>query len=172
MSKVLYIIGIVLSVVFLIFCGYYINEVSSARIMSYLDSYSYGSSYDSLYNSLSSYYDNSSDLTSEAGLISLIFFLFFIFADIMGIVKVKTPTMKVLGIIGICISGLFLIWDVLMISSPGSLSFDEVGAGFVFYCFIILAFSIVGLIQSIRYDKQKMSPVRSVGNTTSDLLDS
>lgn len=165
MSKVLYIIGIVLSVVFLVVCGYYIEEVSSAQFMSY---YSY-SSYDSLYNSMSTYSDGgASDLTTEAGLISLVFFLFFIFADIAGIVKVKTTTMKVFGIIGVCISGLFLLWDVMMISSPGALSFDEVGAGFVFYCLIMLAFSIVGLVQSINYNKKKSA----VGNSTQDLLDS
>lgn len=180
MSKVLYIIGIVLSVVFLFVCGYYVSEVDAAQradfmnyLSSSLDSYGYGG-YSS---SLSSLNDGvAEDLTVEGGLISLLFFAFFIFADVTGIVKVKTTTMKVFGIIGLSISGLFLLLDFLMIASPGSMSFDEIGGGFVFYCFIMLAFSIVGLVQSINFAKQGQAPVpiagNPVGNSTRDLLDS
>lgn len=126
------------------------------------------------YNSYSSYntysYGSnlSSSLTEEAGLISLFFFLAFIAIDLLGLVKVKTKTMKVMAIIGLAISGLFLLWNVAMLTSPGSLSFDEVGLGFMFYSLIMLAFCVVGLVQSIRFVKMKKNSVVS----GKDILDS
>lgn len=165
MNRAFYIAGIVLSFIFLIVCGYFISEVQSAR-MDY-----YFSMIESDY-----YYamDSSriSALTFEAGLISLFFFLAFITIDLLGLIKVKTTTMKVMGIIGLAISGLYLIWDFMVLASPGSLSFDEVGGGFGFYCFIMLAFSIVGLVQSVRFAKkqEKGAPVSSINEK--DLLDS
>jgi len=164
MNRALYIIGIVFSLVFFIVAAYYVDEVSSARY-----SYLFSSSYDT-YNSYSSmlYSDGSSDLTMEAGMVSMFFFLYFIFADIMGIVKVKTTTMRVFGILGLSITGLFFLWNIGMLSSPSSMSFDEVGIGFMFYCFISLAFSIVGLIQSVRFKKRK----GKIGIPSKELLDS
>ena len=162
MNRALYIIGIVFSLVFFIVAGYYVGEVSSARMQDIFSSYDTFNSYS--YSS----YDSSSDLTMEAGMVSLFFFLFFIFADIMGIVKVKTTTMRVFGIIGLAITGLFLLWNLGMMTSPGSMSFDEVGIGFMFYCFISLAFSIVGLIQSVRFKQRKPN----VGISSNNLLDS
>ncbi len=162
MNRALYIIGIVFSLVFFIVAGYYVGEVNSARMDSILSSYDTFNSYS--YSS----YDSSSDITMEAGMVSLFFFLFFIFANIMGIVKVKTTTMRVFGIIGLAITGLFLLWNLGMMTSPGSMSFDEVGIGFMFYCFISLAFSIVGLIQSIRFKQRKFN----VGISSNNLLDS
>lgn len=159
MNRAFYIIGIVLSVVFLVVCGYYINEVSITRYADLFSSFSYNYTYNS---------GAVDSLTEEAGLVSLFFFLFFITADILGLIKVKRKTMKVMGIIGICISGIFLVWDLGMMSSPGSMSFDEVGVGFVLYALIMLAFSIVGLNQSIRFAKHgKTHTTRST-----DLLDS
>ncbi|MBL4862900.1 MAG: hypothetical protein JKY09_07790 [Crocinitomicaceae bacterium] len=61
--------------------------------------------------------------------------------------------MKVFGIMGLCISGIFLLWNFGVMVSPGALSFDEVAPGWILYCFIMLAFTIVGLIQSVRYYK-------------------
>ena len=168
MNKALYIVGIVFSFVFFCVSAYYVEEVSSARIMemfSSFDSYGgYGSSYSS-YSYLSS---SASDLTTEAGLIALFFLLVVIFADIMGLVKIKTKTSKVFTIIGLALGGLFLLWDAVMLASPSSISYDEAGIGFTFYALIALAFSIVGLVQSVRYGKRKTT----VKNPSNDLLDS
>ncbi len=161
--KALYIVGIVLSVIFLFVIGFFIAEVESARYMSYYNSY------DSYYNSYSSY-DNGSDDTMMAGIVSFFFFAFFILSAILGLIKVKTTTNKVFSIIGLSISGVFLLWNFLMMSSPGSLSFDEVGVGFAFYCFIMLAFMIVGLVQAIKYAKSNGVVASSVSST--DMLDS
>ena len=159
MNRALYIIGIVLSVVFIGVCGYYIEEVEHARYGYGFDLSSYYSSYDS---------GAANSVTEEAGLVSLFFFLFYLSADILGLIKVKRTTMKVMGIIGVSITGIFLLWDLAMMSEPGALSFDEVGAGFVFYALIMLAFSIVGLIQSVKFVKYG----RTTTVKSTDLLDS
>ena len=146
--KAVYIVGIVLSVIFLFVIGFFIAEVESARFASYY-SYDYSS-----YNSYSSY-DNGSDDTMMGAIVSFFFFAFFITSAILGLIKVKTTTNKVFSIIGLCISGIFLLWNFAMMASPGALSFDEVGIGFAFYSIIMLAFMIVGLIQAVKYSKSK-----------------
>ncbi|HLP53691.1 MAG TPA: hypothetical protein VK151_01625 [Fluviicola sp.] len=166
MNKAFYIASIVLSVAFLIVVGVYIDMVESERLSYFLnsyDSYSPYSSYSSMYT-----YDYSSEYTFEGALISLLFILFFLTTDLLGLMKVKTKTTKVLSIIGLSLGGIFLFVDVIMILSPDSSSFDEGGGGLLFYGLIVLAFSIVGLIQSVRYGNQK----KSVKNPSNDLLDS
>jgi hypothetical protein len=165
MNKTLYILGIVFSVVFFIVIAYYIEEVNSAR---YADFSSALNAYDPYgYNSYYSY-DSSTGITSEAGIISVLFILFFVTMDILGLLKIKTRTIKVLSIIGLSMSGLFLLSAIVMLSDPGAMSFDEAGPGFWLYALLTLAFSITGLIQSIQFAKKK----RSGGNTSNDLLDS
>lgn len=168
MNRAFYISGIVLSVIFFFTSAYYISEVHNAR-MSYifsdygLNAYDYGYQYGA---------SSAASLTEEGGLVALIFFLAFIAIDILGLLKVKTTTMKVMGIIGLSISGIFLIWNLLMMSSPGSLSFDEVGIGFLLYCIIILAFCIVGLVQSVRYVKMSRNGSLNATAENRDILDS
>jgi hypothetical protein len=163
MNKALYIVGIVFSVIFLILTFGYAEEVSNARYSSYFYDYNY---YD--------YGSSASDLTMSAALWSLFFFLSFITIDLLGLIKVKTKTTKVLSIIGLSLSGMFLLWNFAVLSSPGSLSFDEVSPAWVFYCLAMLAFTIIGLIQSIRFGR-KASAVEAnqpVSTEPKDLLDS
>lgn len=157
MNKAFYISAIALSFIFLCVCGYYIEEVDSARALESFSYYSssYGDSYNYGYSSYNAYEGLAEDYTSEAALVSIFFFLFFITTDILGLLKVKTKTVKILGIIGVSLTGIMLIWDLLIISSPSNLSFDEVGGGFAFYALIILAFSIVGLVQAVRFSKNE-----------------
>lgn len=172
MNKAFYIVGIVFSVVFLFLGGYYAEEVSSARwnsIFSSYDSYStYGYDYSALFQ------EDSGDLTFTAGLWSLFFFACFIAIDLLGLMKVKTKTVKIFSIIGLSISGIFLLWDFAILASPSSMSFDEVYPAWVLYCLIMLAFGIVGLVQSVRYGKAQskvgMSPTSTA--KAEDLLDS
>lgn len=161
--KALYIIGIVLSVIFLFVIGFFVAEVESARYMSYYD-YDYSS-----YNSYS-YQNNSSEDTMMAAIVSFFFFVFFIMSAILGLIKVKTKTNKVFSIIGLSISGIFFLWNLLVMIDPGALSFDEVGVGFAFYSLIMLAFMIVGLIQGVKYAKLKRVEAKSV--ISADVLDS
>lgn len=172
MNKAFYIVGIVFSVIFLIVTGYYSEEVSSAKWSSF---YSSMYDYDYLDYGYSSY-DSSSeykDLTFTAALWSLFFFLCFIAIDLLGMIKIKTKTTKVLSIIGLSFSGIFLFWNFAVMASPGSMSFDEVSPAWGLYCLIMLAFTIIGLVQSVRYG----NAVASGGsvkkkNELEDLLDS
>jgi len=153
MNKAFYISSLVLSALFSVIVLYYIDLVASARFSSWY----------------SGYYDSGSGETEEAGLISLFFFLFFITTFLLGLIKIKRVTNRVLSIIGLALSALFLLWDLVMLSSPSGLSFDEVGIGFFFFTPVIMAFSIVGIIQSNRFKRQG---VLYKQNVESDLLDS
>ncbi|MDG1330681.1 MAG: hypothetical protein P8P74_00010 [Crocinitomicaceae bacterium] len=164
--KALYIVGIVLSFIFLFVIGFFIAEVESARFMSYYDydPYSY-SSYG--YNSYTNYGE---DETLLGAIVSFFFFAFFILAGILGLIKTKTKTNKVLSIIGLSLSGIFFLWNLLVMVDPGAISYDEVGGGFVFYSLVMMAFMIVGLVQAVRYAKQ--SSVNPSAVPQQDILDS
>lgn len=175
MNRAFYIVGIVFAVVFLFVGGYYAEEVDSVKWSSFYESLS--SSYDDYgYNYGYSYEYEAEDLTVAAGLWSLFFFLCFIAIDILGLIKIKTSTVKVFSIIGLSLSGIFLLWDFAVLASPGSLSFDEVYPGWVLYCLIMLAFCIVGLVQSVRYNKRQLNggnpQAVSSPSESKDLLDS
>ena len=172
MNKAFYIVGIVFSVIFLGITVYYADEVSSARFDAIWDSYSYDYGYDSYSYGYSSY-DEADDLTESAALWSVFFILAFIAIDLLGLIKVKTRTTKVLSIIGLSFSGIFLFWSFGVMSSPGSMSFDEVAPGWLFYCMVMLAFGIIGLVQSVRFYRAPTA-ARNNGNNAveKDLLDS
>lgn len=170
MNKAFYITGIVLSVVLIIVGAYYSTEVSKARIDelfstvdSYFDDYNY-------YGRSSS--NRVSDYTFEGAFVSLFFFLFFIASDLLGLIRVKTNTTKVLSIIGLSLSGIFLLWNFLVMSSDGGISYDEVYPAYLLYCLVMLAFSIVGLVQSVRFSNRGnvKAPLSNV--ESKDLLDS
>lgn len=147
--------GLSLTIVFAIVIFYYAEEVSDARLdslFSSLNSSSYygSSSYTPYYSSSDSY----SSITEEAGLVSLFFFGYFLFLFIFNLRSIKTKTVKVLSIIGISLTGLWLMWDFLMVADGGALSFDEIAPGFLFYNFVVLAFALVGMIHALRLSKQ------------------
>ena len=170
MNKAFYIVGIVFSVILLIVTAYYAEEVSDARYDYLFSSYS---SYD--YNSYSSYDSSSgySDLTVEAGLWSLFFFASFTAILLIGLIKIKTTTTKVLSIIGLSLTGIYLLWDFAVIASPGAMSFDEIAPAWILYCFSLLAFTIIGLIQSVKYQRRAISVVLATAEKKEgDLLDS
>jgi uncharacterized protein YneF (UPF0154 family) len=163
MNRALYIIGIVCAVIFFFVTGFYIAETVDAgfnSIMRYDDPY------------MSYYGVGRAEVTEEAAIVSIFFFILFMVIDLLGLIKVKTKTMKVMAILGLSFSGLFLIWNFAVLSSPGSMSFDEVGLAWLLYCMIMLAFSIVGLVQSAKYSKRLKQGAAGVNPTESDLLDS
>ena len=157
MNKAFYISSLVLSVLFGIIIIYYIDLVSYARY-SYLP----------MPNDFT-YTDFGAGKTEEAAWISFLFLTFFTTTFLLGLIKIKRVTNKVLSLIGLSLSALFLIWDLVMLSSPSHLSFDEVGIGFLFFLPVVVAFSIVGIVQSTRYKKQGVQYKQQM---ESDLLDS
>lgn len=176
MNRALYIVGIVFSVIFSGVISYYADEVDNARWNSYYDSFSSYSDYSYDYSYM--FNSDDEDLTVEAGLWSIFFILSFITIDLLGLLKVKTKTTKVLSIIGLSFSAIWLIWSFGMLSSPGSMSFDEVQPAWAFYATLMLAFTIVGLVQAVRYHKRKSQVVAKPTHQdtsvteTKDLLDS
>lgn len=175
MNRAFYIVGIVFSVVFLFVGAYFANEVDEAQWRSYFETlaatdYGYDFGYDSY-----SYASDVGDITFTAALWSLFFFLCFGVIDLMGLLKVKTTTTKVFSIIGLSITGIFLIWNFAVLASPSALNFEEVYPGYLLYCMVMLSFSIVGLVQSVRYYKRQQSGASSAtvaSNDSGDLLDS
>ncbi|WP_294669564.1 hypothetical protein [uncultured Fluviicola sp.] len=158
MNKAFYVSSLVLSVLFSVIIIYYIDLVASAR---YPDSFWDAPDFYSL--------DQGAVKTEEGAWISLLFFSFFCVTFLLGLIKIKRVTNKVLSIIGLSVSALFLLWDLGMLSSPSSISFDEVGVAFFLFTPMVLAFSIVGIIQSDRFKKQGVLYKQKV---ESDLLDS
>lgn len=149
--RAFYITALVLTIGFIFADVYYIEEVSSARWSSYsydsYDSYSdpYGySGYDSYGSS------NDDDVTMEAGFVTMAFFLVYAVLFILSLIKIKRTTMKIFSIIGVSLTGIMMLWDGLMISSPGGVSFDEVGVAWVIFGLVMIAFTIVGTIQAFK----------------------
>ena len=140
--KAFNIVGIILSLLFFCITGYYVAEVAKARFDFLYSDVGYYNGYVS---------NNSGALTTEIGVWSLLFFLFFLMLFIFNLIKVKTKTSKVFSIIGLSFTVIFFLWNTAMLISPSSISFDEVGGGWIFYSLIMFAFSIVGLVQAVRY---------------------
>ena len=86
-------------------------------------------------------------LSSEIGLWSLLLLVYFGFMNIMRLRKVKTKAMKISSIIALSLTIIILLWDFGMISSSGSLSFDEIGWAWLGHCFVILILSIIGFVR-------------------------
>lgn len=160
--RAFYILGIIFSILLIIVTGYFIAEYQSARYSYYSYDYSYNS-----YGSDSSYYEMR-EVTSNWAITTLFFFLYYIAVDILGLVKIKRTTTKVLSIIGLSLSGIMLFWDLLVISSPGGISVDEVGGVWVLYALIYLAFSIVGLVQAVKWKNR--NKLNSNDKVLDDLL--
>lgn len=138
----------------------YANMVSEARMEYIFSDFSFSSvSY--------------SKITEEAALSTGIMFCFFIFMFLFGLLRVKTRTSKVLSIIGGVLSFCFVVWSIVVFMSPSAISFDEVFFVWLLFSLIVISFSIVGLIQSVRFRRMIKSGQVVVKSTESiDLLDS
>jgi hypothetical protein len=150
MMRAFFISAIVITLGFLVADVYYMDEVSSARYSSYSSDYSsysdpYGYSGYSDYGS-----SNDDEMTVEAGLVTMAFFLVYIVLFVLSLIKVKTKTMKVFSIIGLSLTGIIALWDGVMISSPGNISFDEIGGAWLFFGVVMIAFTIIGTIHSFK----------------------
>lgn len=145
--KAINIIGICLAVILLPVCAYYIDATSTARWASW-----------DWYGDFNSYYGPSaSDVTLEAAGISILFVGYFIYQSILNLTKIKTPASKVMGIIGICLMGIAFLVNIMMMASGGGATYDEAGAIHVFVSLIMIAFSIVFLVQTVNFDKKALA---------------
>lgn len=114
----------------------------------YGDSYDPYSSYDDYdyYN----YYEQAESGTRTGGIVSVFYMLIAISAFLLALMKIKTKTMKVISIIGLSLGGIFLLWGMLPMVSPGAVSFDEIGAAFVLAGIALLALHIVGAVHAFK----------------------
>lgn len=151
--KALYIVSLPLIVIFTILLFYFTAEYEYAYWQEwdsiYYDSYdSYGYDY--------TYYGTSSDEYGfQFAMVAIIFGLYMIAQDVMGLARVKTTTTKVLAIIGVSISGLVFLMSGGMAADPGAIGLNEVAPIYLIYAIIMLAFSIVGLVQAVKYSSRQ-----------------
>jgi len=142
--KAINIIGICLAVILFPVCVYYIDATSTARWASW-----------DWYGGYSSYYGPSAaDVTLEAAGISILFVGFFIYQSILNMTKIKTTTSKVMSIIAVCLMGIAFLVNLMMMASDGGATYDEGGAIHVFVSLIMIAFSIVFLVQTVNFGKK------------------
>lgn len=141
--KALNIIGIILGIGIFPLVYVYIEKVNEARWMG-IDWPEYIGGQPSFNG------PSATEITSEGALIILFILVFFILQNIMNLVKVKRATSKVLSIIGVSMSGIFLLYALLILMKPTHLSFDEGGQSFMLPGLMMIGFSIVFLIQYLR----------------------
>lgn len=158
MMRAFFISTCVLTLIFIISAFAITAMVDEARTMSWLsydyDDYSYDYDYSSdySYDSYDSYYydEQAESGTRLGGIVSVLYMLVSAGAFVLALMKIKTKTMKVISIIGLSLSGLFLLWAMLPMSSPSSISFDEVGPAFALAGIALLGLHIVGMIHAFK----------------------
>lgn len=152
MMRILYLLSIVVCIFFAVLVFDYIIRVAEARteqLFEMMNNYGQEDAYG--YNSYSSYDDERDNrLTSEAGLMSLFFFVFFLALQALTLVKLKTKTMKIVTIIGLSLTVIMAAWNGVMMGSPGGISFDEVGIVWILYAVIMLTFGIIGTVHAFK----------------------
>jgi hypothetical protein len=147
MMRILYLVSHVVTIALISVSFYYIIQVSDARSDFYMQSYSSYDTYDP-YGSANYYDTGGTDegVTQEAGFVMIAFMVFYLALQVLALIKIKSIAMKIMGIIGLVLTGIMLAWDAIMIGSPGSISFDEVGAVFILFGVIMLGFGVPGTI--------------------------
>lgn len=160
MMRAFFITTCVLSLIYIVAAFAITAEVDSAQDMAFYemlndysyDDYSYDDSYYSSYEySSADYYEEEAESgTRLGGIVSVVFMLLSAGVFLMALMKIKTKTMKVISIIGLSLSGLFMLWGFLPMSSPGGVSFDEVGGAFALAGIALLGLHIVGMIQAFK----------------------
>ncbi|MBK8925923.1 MAG: hypothetical protein IPM74_08425 [Crocinitomicaceae bacterium] len=145
--KALYVIALILCVVFGIVVLYLASEYDRVSWSIFMDSL-YGDGYYDYYDYRRS---ELSQITMIGGVVSLLFTAFFALTYSFTIAKINRTTAKVMSIIGVCFTGIVFLASFVPVIEPGGISFDEEFGPFLFlYMLIMLAFSIVNLVQAVR----------------------
>ena len=128
-------ITIALSVVFTALVAYYYNEVDEARLHEMMDIIGGVTTYTSG--------GQSENLTEEIAILSLFFIGAFMTLDYL---KMKNSNdHKKFAIVGMFLSVVLLAWDMLVLSSPGHMSFDEVAPAWGVYGLTMFIFALMGM---------------------------
>jgi hypothetical protein len=138
MIRLVFITSLVLSVALIMLSVSYIQKTGDARSENYLDP-----EYDDHF--LISKSTPAEEYTREIGKISLVFFLFYIAAGTTGFIKLRA---KILSMTTVVLSMIMLVWDLVMIDSPGGISFDEVGVAWIVFALAQLVIAVIGIKQT------------------------
>lgn len=92
-------------------------------------------------------------VTINAAIYLFAFFGYAILTDVLGLIRVKTKTVKVFSLIGIVLSLLMVGLDASILNNPVGLNFIDTGIWFLPYAVFMLCSSIIGLVHSIRMKK-------------------
>jgi len=154
--RAFFIAATVLSLIYIFSSAAIAEKVSSARWSSYYDAvydyndyYSSDYSYDYSYDDYA-YEDEADDYTRMGGMVSVFYMLISAGAFLLALMKIKTKTMKVISIIGLSLSGLFLLWSMMPLASPGSISFDEVAPAFILAAIAFIGLNVVGIVHAFK----------------------
>ena len=166
MARAFYIVGIVFGFIFTCVTGFFLIQVRTLRSLERITSFDPSSSpFESDWSSM--YTGIVERATTTAATICVFFFVIFLTVSLIGLLKVKTNVNKVFAIIGLGLAAIFFGWNFIVLFRPAAISFDEVGGAYIFYGLSVVAFSIVGLVQAIKYVK-----IGSLISYNKDLLDS
>jgi hypothetical protein len=144
--RVFYIIGIVLAFFFIIIMA--VGTVGTKK-----ERYRYSSNYDTFeYEYSTPAYVESTNIAVG---ISMVYFVFALTLYILSLVIVKTVTARVFSIIGLSLTLIMLIWGIIVLGNPTSISFDEVGGAWILYGLITLSIAIVGTAQAFQFHNKK-----------------
>lgn len=142
--KIVNIIGIGLSVALIPLTNYFIEYINASR------SHVWFSSETQQGNVISA-----AEITFQAGIVMGLICGLLIAQCIYNLVNVKTTTTKSISIIGISLLGVAFLWNLLMLSTPTHISFDEGGQIWLLVSLLMTAFSIVFLVQMNRLSSFK-----------------
>lgn len=148
--RAFFIVAVVLSLIYIVVAAGIAGQVESARWSN--DYYSYGyDGYDDYYGYDNyEYEDEADEYTRMGGIVSLFYMLISATAFVLALLKIKTKTMKVISIIGLSLAGLFVLWSMLPLMSPGNISFDEIAPAFVLTGIALLGLHIVGVVHAFK----------------------
>lgn len=153
--KLLDLAGIIVSILFIPLIVYYAQWVNSIRE-------EFTIYFNPLLNDLQIKY------TLEIGYWTIIATLCLLTIHILGIAMKNKRNNRTLSFIGIFISIIIFIWDLLMLSKPTSISFDEVYLVWILFSFLS---AIIFFFQVYLKIKHKDTDSRFKINSDSGLLD-
>lgn len=160
--RALYIIGILLSIVFAIVTLYF-AEVYLQLSLSFTKYH--GNENDGVLDSIQI---NMNKIAATWMFVSLLFFIYFIVMDIIGLVRIKRKITKVLSVMGLLITGIMLSWAIVVISLTWKISVLEVVGMYLIYALLYFVFSIAGLIQAVKWRNQNY--IKTDESVLDDLL--
>lgn len=168
MIKSLSIIGIVLSLALFFVTVYFAETAQNSRRNHYSYNEYIGSDYE--YGAYEfgdePIYTDRERITAVAGSVTMVFFLFFSTLSILWLKMVKRMAATLFAIFTLSLSGIMVLFDFVVIATAEP-DFDDIAPFWILYTLHIIAFSIVGLVQVVKFErahKPSLQPIASAIN--------